>query len=76
MSTLTDDYGAEFAAHSDSLAYRTIGIYVFLRTVNVFAGSAQVRPANALHCLPLPSRSAKATLDPLGLLNPGVLIDP
>jgi hypothetical protein len=25
------DYGAEFAAHSDSLAYRTIGIYVFLR---------------------------------------------
>jgi len=27
------DYGAEFAAHSDSLAYRTIGIYVFLRTV-------------------------------------------
>ena len=27
MSTLTDDYGAEFAAHSDSLAYRTIGIY-------------------------------------------------
>ncbi|MGB5181364.1 MAG: hypothetical protein WBO12_04140 [Xanthobacteraceae bacterium] len=33
MSTLTDDYGAEFAAHSDSLAYRTIGIYVFLRTV-------------------------------------------
>jgi hypothetical protein len=26
-------YGAEFAAHSDSLAYRTIGICVFLRTV-------------------------------------------
>ena len=33
MRTITDDYGAEFAAHSDSLAYRTIGIYVFLRTV-------------------------------------------
>jgi hypothetical protein len=32
MRTITDDYGAEFAAHSDSLAYRTIGIYVFLRT--------------------------------------------
>ncbi len=31
MSTLTDDYGAEFAAHSDGLPYRTIGIYVFLR---------------------------------------------
>ena len=33
MRTITDDYGAEFATHSDSLAYRTIGIYVFLRTV-------------------------------------------
>ena len=33
MRTVTDDYGAEFAAHGDSLAYRTIGIYVFLRTV-------------------------------------------
>jgi len=33
MRTITDDYGTEFAAHSDSLAYRTIGIYVFLRTV-------------------------------------------
>ena len=33
MRTITDDYGAEFAAHSDSMAYRTIGIYVFLRTV-------------------------------------------
>jgi hypothetical protein len=31
MRTITDDYRAEFAAHSDSLAYRTIGIYVFLR---------------------------------------------
>ena len=27
------DRGTEFAAHSDGLAYRTIGIYVFLRTV-------------------------------------------
>ena len=31
VSRLTDDFGAEFAAHSDSLPYRTIGIYVFLR---------------------------------------------
>jgi len=30
---LNDDYGAEFAKHSDSATYRTIGIYVFLRTV-------------------------------------------
>jgi hypothetical protein len=29
--TMPGDYGAEFAAESDSLAYRTIGVYVFLR---------------------------------------------
>jgi hypothetical protein len=28
LRTIIDDYGAEFATHSDSLAYRTIGIYV------------------------------------------------
>ena len=33
LRTITDDYGAEFAAQSDSLTLRTIGIYVFLRTV-------------------------------------------
>jgi predicted transcriptional regulator len=33
LRTITDDYGLEFAAHSDSLTLRTIGIYVFLRTV-------------------------------------------
>src|SRR3984885_12536902 len=33
LRTITDDYGAEFASHSDSLAYRTIGIYDFLHTV-------------------------------------------
>ena len=33
MRTISDDYGAEFAFHSDSLTHRTIGIYVFLRTV-------------------------------------------
>jgi DNA-binding MarR family transcriptional regulator len=33
LRTITDDYGVEFAAHSDSLTLRTIGIYVFLRTV-------------------------------------------
>jgi DNA-binding MarR family transcriptional regulator len=30
---INDDYGAEFAANSDSCTVRTIGIYVFLRTV-------------------------------------------
>ncbi len=33
LRTITDDYGAEFAAHSDSLTLRTIGVYLFLRTV-------------------------------------------
>ena len=33
IRTLNDDYGAEFARHTDSATYRTIGIYVFLRTV-------------------------------------------
>jgi hypothetical protein len=33
IQTLNDDYGAEFAKHSDSATFRTIGIYVFLRTV-------------------------------------------
>src|SRR6476620_11309867 len=32
IQTMNDDYGAEFAKHSDSATYRTIGIYVFLRT--------------------------------------------
>jgi DNA-binding MarR family transcriptional regulator len=33
IRSINDDYGAEFAAHSDSSTFRTIGIYVFLRTV-------------------------------------------
>jgi len=33
IQTMNDDYGAEFAKHNDSAIYRTIGIYVFLRTV-------------------------------------------
>jgi hypothetical protein len=33
IQTMNDDYGAEFAKRSDSATYRTIGIYVFLRTL-------------------------------------------
>ena len=33
IQSLNDDYGAEFSRHSDSATFRTIGIYVFLRTV-------------------------------------------
>jgi hypothetical protein len=50
LRTITDDYDAEFAAHSDSLAYRTIGIYVFLRTVTC----APVRASQIAHALKLP----------------------
>ena len=33
IQTLNDDYGADFAKHSDSATFRAIGVYVFLRTV-------------------------------------------
>jgi DNA-binding MarR family transcriptional regulator len=33
IRSISDDYGEEFAAHSDSATLRTIGFYVFLRTV-------------------------------------------
>lgn len=33
IRSLNDDYGAAFAANSDSCTVRTIGIYVFLRTL-------------------------------------------
>jgi DNA-binding MarR family transcriptional regulator len=33
IRSINDDYGAEFAVNSDSCTVRTIGIYVFLRTV-------------------------------------------
>jgi hypothetical protein len=50
LQTITDDYGAVFAAHSDSLAYRTIGIYVFLRTVMC----SPARANQIAHALRLP----------------------
>ena len=33
IRSMTEDYGAAFASHNDSSTFRTIGIYVFLRTV-------------------------------------------
>jgi hypothetical protein len=50
LQTITDDYGTEFAARSDSLAYRTIGIYVFLRTVMC----SPARASQIAHALRLP----------------------
>src|SRR6185312_16357327 len=59
MRTITDDYGAEFAAHSDSLAYRTIGIYVFLRTVVC----SPVRASQIAYALKLPHISVVRRLE-------------
>jgi DNA-binding IclR family transcriptional regulator len=50
LQTITDDYGAGFAVQSDNLAYRTIGIYVFLRTVMC----SPVRASQIAHALKLP----------------------
>jgi hypothetical protein len=50
LQTITDDYGSGLALHSDSLAYRTIGIYVFLRTVMC----SPVRASQIAHALKLP----------------------
>ena len=47
---MTDDYGAAFAGHSDSATVRTIGIYVFLRTVMC----APVRASTIAQTLKLP----------------------
>jgi DNA-binding MarR family transcriptional regulator len=33
IRTINDDYGNDFARHSDSATFRSIGIYVFLRTL-------------------------------------------
>ena len=61
MRTITDDYGAEFAAHTDSLAPRTIGIFVFLRTVMC----SPARASQIAHALKLPRVSVVRRLDEL-----------
>ena len=55
------DRGTEFATHSDSLAYRTIGIYVFLRTVMY----SPVRASQIAHALKLPRVSVVRRLEEL-----------
>jgi DNA-binding IclR family transcriptional regulator len=47
---MTEDYGAAFAAQNDSATFRTIGIYVFLRTVMCSPVSA----GRIAHALKLP----------------------
>jgi hypothetical protein len=50
IQSLNDDYGAEFARHNDSATFRTIGIYVFLRTVMC----SPVRANTIAHVLKIP----------------------
>jgi DNA-binding MarR family transcriptional regulator len=61
LQTITDDYGAEFAADSDSVAYRTIGIYVFLRTVMC----SPARAGQVAHALRLPRAAVLRRLQEL-----------
>src|SRR5215831_11256788 len=61
LQTITDDYGAEFAANNDSLAYRTIGIYVFLRTVMC----SPARASQIAHALRLPRTAVLRRLQDL-----------
>jgi DNA-binding MarR family transcriptional regulator len=50
IRSMTEDYGAAFAVHNDSATFRTIGIYVFLRTVMCSPVSA----GRIAHALKLP----------------------
>jgi CRP-like cAMP-binding protein len=50
IRSMSDDYGTEFAVHSDSATFRTIGIYVFLRTVMC----SPVRASTIAQALKLP----------------------
>lgn len=61
LQTITDDYGADFAASSDSLAYRSIGIYVFLRTVMC----SPARARQIAHALRLPRAAVLRRLQDL-----------
>jgi hypothetical protein len=61
LRTITDDYGTEFASQSDSLTYRTIGIYVFLRTVMC----SPARASQIAHALKLPRAAVLRRLQEL-----------
>jgi DNA-binding MarR family transcriptional regulator len=60
LQTITDDYGIDFA-NSDSLTYRTIGIYVFLRTVMC----SPARASQIAHALRLPRAAVLRRLQDL-----------
>jgi DNA-binding MarR family transcriptional regulator len=63
--TVNDDYGAEFAKHSDSAIYRTIGIYVFLRTVTC----SPVRASTIAQVLKIPRTTVLRRLNDMEKLG-------
>ena len=65
IQSLNDDYGSEFAKHSDSATYRTIGIYVFLRTVMC----SPVRASTIAHTLKLPRTTVLRRLNDMEKLG-------
>ena len=58
IRSLHDDYGAEFAADSDSSTLRTIGIYVFFRTLMC----TPVRASTIARALKLPKTAVNRRL--------------
>jgi DNA-binding MarR family transcriptional regulator len=58
IRSISDDYGAGFAAQSDSCTIRTIGIYVFLRTLLC----SPVRTATIAQALKLPKATVNRRL--------------
>jgi DNA-binding MarR family transcriptional regulator len=65
IQTVNDDYGAEFAKHSDSAVYRTIGIYVFLRTVTC----SPVRASTIAQVLKIPRTTVLRRLNDMEKLG-------
>ena len=65
IQTMNDDYGAEFAKHSDSAVYRTIGIYVFLRTVTC----SPVRASTIAQVLKIPRATVLRRLNDMQKLG-------
>jgi DNA-binding MarR family transcriptional regulator len=61
IRSITDDYGAAFAAGSDSASLRAVGIYVFLRTLMCLPA----HPSAVAHALHLPRSTALRRLEDL-----------
>jgi DNA-binding MarR family transcriptional regulator len=65
IQTMNDDYGAAFAKQSDSAVYRTIGIYVFLRTVTC----SPVRASTIAQVLKIPRTTVLRRLNDMEKLG-------